>query len=118
MACNLGVSYQLATNHAGGDRTCTPTLGGALTYLFNRQQLNSTSPVSMTPGAAVPFTFNGFDPNAPVKVRGHSAPIDLGTFTADAAGSISGTVTLPIDIEPGVHKIEFSGTNHGSPPAR
>jgi hypothetical protein len=48
-------------------------------------------------------------------VTAHSAGRSLGHFPADASGEISGDITLPAGLNPGVHKLTFLGTNHGTP---
>jgi RTX calcium-binding nonapeptide repeat (4 copies) len=110
MGCNLAAVYQRRSPD-----TCTPDLGGVLTYLFNGVNLSTTQPQVLTPGAPVPFQFNGFDPGTPVLVNVFSDSVDLGTFTVDGAGAAAGTITLPPDLSPGVHRLEFVGTNNKSP---
>ena len=110
LGCNLAAVYQRRS-----PGTCTPDLGGVMTYLFNGVSLSTTQPQVLTPGAPVPFQFNGFDPGTPVQVNVFSDSVDLGTFTVDGAGVAAGTITLPPDLSPGVHRLEFVGTNNQSP---
>lgn len=110
MACNLDAAY-----HGNPQSECAPNLNGVLTYLFDGTSLTSMAPVTLTPGAPVPFKFNGFDPGSPVTVEVHSAGIPLGSFTADSTGTVAGSLAIPANLSPGVHQIEFAGTNNTSP---
>ncbi|MEK8226517.1 hypothetical protein NKG05_11180 [Oerskovia sp. M15] len=40
--------------------------------------------------------------------------MDLGSAVADANGTVTFTVTLPTDIEPGEHRITFEGPESGA----
>jgi len=55
-------------------------------------------------------------PLSNVMIEIHSDTISLGTFTADADGSMTGEVTLPGDIEPGFHTLHMYGTNQDNAP--
>lgn len=110
MACNLTAVYKHSSQDA-----CAPSLGGVLTYIMNGVRLSHVDPIVLVPGAPVPFRFNGFDPGTNLNATVHSAVRSLGSFAVDASGEASGSLTLPVDLEPGVHRVTFRGTNHGSP---
>lgn len=112
MACNLEAVY-----HRSSQSACTPSFQGVLRYLFNNVELDRRTPTPLVPGAPVPFEFNGFDPGRPVGVRFFSDPVDLGSVVAGADGVITGQITIPAGATPGVHTVEFAGTNNGSPRA-
>lgn len=71
-----------------------------------------------TTAAGSTFTIHltGFKPGAPVDVVIHSTPLDLGTFTADAAGAVTATLTLPSSFPAGAHTITASGVNPAGAP--
>jgi alpha-tubulin suppressor-like RCC1 family protein len=108
-ACNLTATYQ--GKSADG---CLPT-GGRLVYQLNGSTLSTSVPVVVTPGVAAPFVFDGFDPATIVSITGFSTAVSLGSVTVDPSGVASGTFTLPASLNPGVHRVEFQGTNNGSP---
>jgi hypothetical protein len=76
-------------------------------------QLETTAPVQLEPGASVRVLFDAFDPGVEVEVW--FWPVSLGKMIADSNGEISGNVTVPVDATPGVHTVEFRGTNGGGP---
>ena len=49
-----------------------------------------------------------------VDITLHSTPISLGAAEADAEGGVVATVTIPADVEPGVHTIELVGQTSGA----
>ena len=59
------------------------------------------------------LTARGSRPGETVDITLHSTPIALGTATADADGTVVGTVTIPADVEPGVHTIVLVGQTSG-----
>ena len=68
---------------------------------------------SVVAGGSVTLTAVGFLPGETVDVTLHSAPISLGSAKADAEGGLVTTVTIPADVEPGVHSIELVGETSG-----
>lgn len=75
----------------------------------------SLSDASPAPGASVDVGASGFQPNSEVEVIFRSDPITLATATADAAGEVMATVTIPSDAS-GAHRIEVVGVApDGSP---
>jgi hypothetical protein len=55
------------------------------------------------------FTGTGFDPNEGVTAVLFSKPVKLGRFTADANGTVEGTVTIPKWTDPGKHIFRLKG---------
>jgi alpha-L-fucosidase len=60
---------------------------------------------------------DGFMPSSDVDVALHSTPVHLGTFTTDATGAFTATVTIPVDATPGTHTIVLTGTARNGEPA-
>jgi hypothetical protein len=55
----------------------------------------------------------GFLPGEQVQIWVHSDPRLLDVVEADGEGAVAATVTIPIDLEPGVHHIEMRGVTSG-----
>ena len=64
-------------------------------------------------GGSVTVTASGFDPGETVDATLHSTPRPLGSFQADASGRVVAVVTIPTDLEPGMHRIELVGRRSG-----
>lgn len=73
------------------------------------------SPIKVVPGASIPVRFNGFDVGSFVDVMFFSDPIPGGQLAVDDLGQITGTTTIPSELSPGVHRVEFAGTNGSTP---
>lgn len=52
-----------------------------------------------------------FFPNSPVKVTLTSDPVELGSFTANSAGEVNTTLSLPDSVPYGYHTLHVSGKN-------
>jgi hypothetical protein len=65
------------------------------------------------PGRALDLSWTGFRPGEQVTVVMRSTPVTLGTFTADAAGTVTAAVELPGEVEAGAHTLTFSGPVSG-----
>jgi hypothetical protein len=65
------------------------------------------------PGEKKVFKGGGFAPNAPLGLEFQSAPVSLGTTTADASGNFRVTVTIPLDATAGAHKLVATGAKAG-----
>ncbi len=50
-------------------------------------------------------------PNAEYKAEIHSDPTSLGIFTTNSEGDLSGTFTIPTNVEPGYHTVHIYGPN-------
>ena len=109
-ACNLIAGFQGVSSSG-----CLPSLGGSLLYQFNGNNLTTTIPQVVVPGVPTPFLFNGFDPGSTVTITAFSTAVNVGSVTVDSSGVASGTLTVPLGLNPGVHRVTFEGTNNGSP---
>lgn len=66
------------------------------------------------PGSELTVTASGFAANEPLEIWLHSTPVKLATTTADATGSLSQAVVIPVDTAAGSHRIEVRGANSGT----
>ena len=66
---------------------------------------NTTSLGSIAAGSTVEVSGAGFIPQSTVIVLLESAPVRLGTLTANAAGAVSGSFVIPISTPAGTHHI-------------
>ncbi|MFD5742914.1 LPXTG cell wall anchor domain-containing protein [Streptomyces massasporeus] len=64
---------------------------------------------TVTAGDDLGFTGTGFSPNEGVNAFLLSKPVKLGHFTADANGTVEGTVTIPKWTDPGKHIFRLKG---------
>lgn len=96
-----------------------PIEGAATTFTIADELSRGTIGVAsttVTAGAGLSFTADGFAPDSEVTVELHSDPVDLGTVTADAAGHVAATVTIPADVPAGDHTLVLSGTGADGEP--
>jgi hypothetical protein len=75
------------------------------------QRLTGDEP--LTAGTELTLSYSGFQPNEQVSIVMRSTPVDLGTFTADASGTVTANVTLPASAETGRHSLTLSGPATG-----
>ena len=54
--------------------------------------------------------------NTQYRAELHSEPTNLGTYTTNSEGDLSGTFTIPADIETGYHTLHIYGTNLNDEP--
>jgi len=66
-------------------------------------------PDFMYPGQSCLITAQGFKPGTGVTITVHSDPLVIGTFAADATGSISQSWTVPSGFAAGAHTVVLSG---------
>jgi len=92
-----------------------PLGGTALIYQWDGADLGSMSPIKVEPGASIPVRFNGFNSGSTVEIEFSPDRIDGGTFIADSGGEVAGTITIPTELTPSVHRVVFEGTNGNSP---
>jgi hypothetical protein len=72
-----------------------------------------TGDETLTAGSDLTLSYAGFQPGEQVTLVMRSTPVDLGTFTADAAGIVTAAVTLPASADAGAHTLTFSGPATG-----
>lgn len=96
----LAVALLIAMAGTAAAQTYPPAGGGPVT-------VSDTTP---TPGQAVTIVASGFQPGTDVTFMLYSQPVNLGTATADAAGTATLQATIPANIAPGTHTIEATGT--------
>ncbi len=65
----------------------------------------SAGSASAARGGSVAITGTGFKPSSPVVLAWYTSPVVLATTTANTAGAISATVTVPADTPAGVHTL-------------
>lgn len=90
--------------------TCRTDSQQQFDIMFDGQNQLNPEPVPVDRQEVIPFRFNGWDPNAQIRARIWSDPVDLGTFQADANGLIDGNIQIPASIPAGVHRVRFEGT--------
>ena len=64
---------------------------------------------SVTSGGTVEVEASGFWPGEQVTVDLHSDPVQLATLTADANGTVSGSLVIPASTPPGDHTLVLTG---------
>lgn len=84
-----------------------PMPASAQVYGPGEIEISTPTPVA---GEPVTVQVSGFAPNSVVEVFFRSAPILIGTFTADANGVVEATVAIPSDAS-GQHTIEVVGVD-------
>lgn len=73
------------------------------------------SDATPAPGATIDLGVDGFRPNSDADVFFRSTPVLLASVTADAAGDVAATITIPTDAS-GEHRVEVVGVGpDGSP---
>jgi hypothetical protein len=95
----------------------TSTTAGRTTSTTSAQCSKSESPATLSPAAPQPgdrttVTGQCFTPGSPVTATIFSTPIVVGNYTANAAGTVSGTFVMP-NLPPGRHQIELTGPGNG-----
>ncbi|TAM89483.1 MAG: hypothetical protein EPN43_06930, partial [Jatrophihabitans sp.] len=73
----------------------------------------TTSASTVIAGGQLTARAAGLTPGEQVAVTLHSAPVGLGTVTADPAGTASITFTVPATVPPGTHTVSFAGLASG-----
>jgi LPXTG-motif cell wall-anchored protein len=73
----------------------------------------SVSAPSVVAGGQLTVSGVGFAPGELVDATLHSAPVAVGTTTADGDGAVVLTFTVPSDLEPGMHRVELVGRTSG-----
>ncbi len=67
----------------------------------------------------LPFTLDarGFTPLSMVDIYSYSTPRLLGTVTADAQGRVSTSISIPVDLSPGIHFLTLRERGSAKPQA-
>lgn len=112
-----------STAVAGGATTTTTVDGGTTTTTAGSAPVKRTpdgtatsSAVAVAPGGSLTVAGSGFKPGSSVAVDLFSTPRVLATVSANSAGAVSATVTIPADIEPGTHEIQLQGVDPAGAP--
>lgn len=71
---------------------------------------------TVTPGQSITLSAQVFQPGATVTFTLFSAPVVLGTATANSSGVATLTATIPSNTTPGTHTIEATGTGSNGQP--
>lgn len=71
-----------------------------------------TSGSTLTPGAKLTLTGNGFAPDEVVSITVHSTTFDLGSATADSTGAVTASVTLPTSLLASTHVVTLSSASN------
>ena len=114
-----------------GDFSCTPATpippGTVVVATATDAAGNTSEPASIrvgglsielergvaSPGDTQVATGRGFLPGERVSGLLTSTPVDLGTLTADAGGTVTFTFVVPADIESGTHRVTLTGELSG-----
>jgi hypothetical protein len=70
--------------------------------------LDSDGNLRLTAGDVVKINMGGFEPGSDVDVWMFSTPYHLGTAVVGSDGTVSGSFTVPKDIEDGAHRIAIT----------
>ena len=128
IAPQQGITLTKVTDLGGGNYQLTITADTAGIYavtvlvngipLAHPLTLNfiaaSVSAPAITVGGTQILVGEGFLPGEHVSVTVHSTPVQLGTFTADARGTVKTAFTIPKGFGVGAHKVTFTGARSGS----
>ena len=66
-------------------------------------------PGTVAPGGTIQIEASGFYPDEQVTAVLHSDPVQLATLTADANGTVSGSLVIPADTTIGTHTLVLTG---------
>jgi hypothetical protein len=87
-----------------------PTAAAAQEYPTTREESLTVSDSSLAPGDSLSIEGRGFAPGSSATATLFSAPMEVGTFTADGSGTVRGEVTIPPSTSPGEHRLELAGS--------
>lgn len=94
----------------------TAGAAGAQAYPPADTESVTVSDTTPAPGQPITITADGFLSSSTSTFTLFSAPVVLGTATANAQGVVSLTATIPASTTPGAHRIEVSGTGADGQP--
>ncbi|GMA32449.1 family 20 glycosylhydrolase [Litorihabitans aurantiacus] len=114
---NAGSAYAVTGSHtytAAGTYRGAVTLSDGRTAPFTAEVRGAPASLTVDPttaaqGTEVTVTGQGFAAGEPVALELHSEVVALATVTADAAGNVSATVTIPADAPVGDHSVVAVG---------
>jgi hypothetical protein len=97
------------TTAASGATTTTTAANGLVVKNANGTTLAPGTPLA--PGSTLSITGGGYAPGETVTAVVRSTPVTLGSATANSAGSVALTVTLPRKLEPGNHTLSLEAAS-------
>jgi LPXTG-motif cell wall-anchored protein len=107
--------YPTATVTVGSAPTATTTpakavvtVKGGVTSVTAAPGQSLTPDTPATPGQRFALTLPSFAPNEKTTWVLHSTPRKLGTFTADASGTLTAALTIPAGVEAGDHELHVT----------
>lgn len=86
--------------------TVTTTNGRTTVTAAPAQSLTPTAPA--VPGRAYQLALTGYSPGERTSWTLHSTPRALGTYTADASGTLATSLTIPTDVPAGRHELRVT----------
>jgi hypothetical protein len=101
------------TSHSATTTTTRPT--AATTTTVATGTTTTTAPSFITTptvgqGGTLSVDSPGWKAGSQVTGVANSTPVTLGTLNADSTGTVTGSFTLPLSIQPGSHTLVLSGT--------
>jgi len=84
------------------------TVKGGVTSVTAAPGQSLTPDTPAAPGQRFALTLPSFAPNEKTTWVLHSTPRKLGTFTADASGTLSASLTIPAGVEAGNHELRVT----------
>ena len=98
-----------STSTTSTTSTSTTSTTAVVTTTTTTKPGMTAVPDFMYPGQSCLITAQGFKPNSDVTITVFSDPLVIGTFAADANGSISKTWTVPSGFAAGAHTVVLTG---------
>jgi hypothetical protein len=119
--CNTNVngSSRSTTNAEGVYTMCGDDFDLWFADIVPTPEVTDTSPLasatSTTPGSESTVTTGAWDSDSDLTITANSDPLVLDHTTADAAGTLRKSYTIPADFPAAQHTITISGTHDGKP---
>jgi len=112
-AATVGLSAALTGTVVGlaGPVNAAPGTAGCTAGTY--PPANSTVALSRsraTVGMTMSFSARCFKPGERITATVYSTPQQVGVFTADTTGSVSGSFTIPSNLQPGRHTLELAAS--------
>jgi hypothetical protein len=102
-----GTTTTTTTSAPGGGTTTTTTT----TTPTKQGEKPTLDKSQLSPGDTFSVSSSGWKPSSSVAASFHSTPVDLGTLTANDAGTVQGSFTVPAGAEAGAHTVVLTGTD-------